>query len=92
MNEDMHNHIKNNKLFEIVDGYVLSYIEHQIKPNEEIYKTLIKRYNINPKESIFIDDNKKNIETANKLNFTGIKVEPDNYNNIIKLLNDLNII
>ena len=92
MNKDMHNHIKKSKLFEIVDGYVLSYKEHQIKPNEDIYITLIKRYNINPEESIFIDDNKRNIETANKLKFKGIKVEPDNYNSIIKELKDINII
>ena len=92
INEDMHNHIKNNKLFKIVDGYILSYLEHKIKPHEDIYKTLIKKYNINPKESIFIDDNKNNIETANKLDFIAAKVEPDNYKDIIKISNNLNII
>ena len=83
--------VKESGLFEIVDGYVLSYLEHQIKPYDSIYKTLINRYNINPEESVFIDDNPKNIETANKLGFMGKKVEQDNYDSIINCLNELQI-
>lgn len=78
-------------IFEIVDGYVLSYKEHQIKPYESIYKTLINRYALNVKESLFIDDNIRNIETANKLGILGKKVKPDNYESVIKLLKDYDI-
>ena len=83
--------VKESGLFEIVDGYVLSYLEHQIKPYDAIYKTLIDRYNINPNESIFIDDNARNIETGNKLGFIGKKVEQDDYDSIINCLKDLQI-
>ena len=86
-----HNSIKDSELFKIVDGYILSYIEHQVKPYESIYKPLINRYNIVPNESIFIDDNIRNVETANKLGFIGINVEADNYNSIISSLDKLNI-
>ena len=81
--------IKDSGLFNQVDGYVLSYLEHQVKPYEGIYKTLITRYNINPKESLFIDDNEKNIQTANRLGFIGQQVEPDSYQSIINVLNNL---
>jgi 2-haloacid dehalogenase len=35
-----------------------------IKPDPKIWQVLIERYNILPEESIFIDDNAKNIEVA----------------------------
>jgi len=43
-----------------------------MKPEEDIYDKLIKTYEINPKESIFIDDTKENIEGAIKLGFKAI--------------------
>ncbi|MEE3343406.1 MAG: HAD-IA family hydrolase [Bacilli bacterium] len=86
-----YNYIKNSELFNIVDGYVLSFIEHQVKPYESIYKTLINKYNITPEESIFIDDNIRNVEGANKLGFIGLKVDPDNYNSIVESLRKVNI-
>lgn len=91
-NEQTFKIIKKSGLFEMVDGYVLSYIEHQVKPYEGIYKKLINRYNINPSESIFIDDNKENIETGNKLGFISLKVESDNYDSIVNELKKINII
>jgi len=78
-------------LFDIVDGYVLSYLEHQIKPYDSIYKTLISRYNINPNESLFVDDKESNVKTANKLGILGKNVKPDNYNSIIEMLKEYNI-
>lgn len=83
--------IKSSGLFDIVDGYVLSYLEHAVKPYDAIYKILIDRYNINPKETLFIDDNQKNIDTANKLDFIGIKVEPDNYESIKSIFKNMNL-
>ena len=75
----------------MVDGYVLSYLEHQIKPYESIYNTLINRYILNPKESLFIDDKYENVKTANRLGIMGKSVKPDNYNSIIELLAEYNI-
>lgn len=72
-------------------GYVLSYLEHQIKPYISIYKTLINRYKLIERECLFIDDNEKNIETANKLGMLGKNVEPDNYESIENLLKSLKI-
>ena len=91
INPYTHDFVKTSGLFDIVDGYVLSYIEHKIKPYESIYKTLISRYDLNPKECLFIDDREENILTANKLGVLGKNVEADNYDSIINLLEQYNI-
>ena len=88
INSYTHNYIKNSGLFEIVDGYVLSYLEHQIKPYNSIYNTLINRYGLIPSESLFIDDNSKNIETANGLGIIGKLVKPDNYESVVNALKE----
>jgi len=55
--------------FRNFDGGIVSYRENQLKPENEIYNTLSDRYDINPSESIFIDDTKENIIGAEKLGF-----------------------
>lgn len=89
INEYTYNFVKKSGLFDIVDGYVLSYQEHQIKPYMSIYNTLLNRYELIPSECIFIDDNEKNIATANKLGMIGKKVEPDCYNSVKEIVNEL---
>ena len=91
INPYTHDFVKTSGLFDLVDGYVLSYLEHQIKPYESIYNTLINRYKLISKECLFIDDREDNIITANRLGILGGKVEPDNYNSIINLLEQYNI-
>ena len=66
-------YIKENfEIIQIADGGVFSCFEHISKPNIEIYQNLINKYQINVKESIFIDDTNKNIISANKLGFQTI--------------------
>ena len=60
-----------------VDGKVVSGKVKQIKPDHEIYQTLIKKYSLNPAESVFIDDVKENVQAAketglNSFQFTNI--------------------
>lgn len=92
INPYTYNFVEKSGLFLLVDGYVLSYKEHKVKPFISIYKTLFERYNIIPSESIFIDDNAKNISTGVSLGLISKKVEPDNYMSIINVLKDLNIL
>ena len=89
INEYTYNFVKKSGLFDIVDGYVLSYQEHQIKPYVSIYNTLFNRYKLNPSECIFIDDNEKNIKTANDLGMITKKVEPNNYESVRNAINDI---
>lgn len=55
-----------------VKGGVYSYKVHVSKPNKEIYKILLNKYNITPEETIYIDDKEKNVEMARKLKMIGI--------------------
>lgn len=89
-NINEHNFMNVNKsgLFNIVDGYILSYIEHQVKPYKAIYKTLINRYSLLPTETLFIDDNQNNINTAQELGFVSKKVKPDSYESVFNSLKD----
>lgn len=88
MNEYTFNKVKASNLFNIVDGYVLSYLVHQVKPYISIYKTLINKYNLKVSECLFIDDNKNNINTANSLGMIGRLVKPDNYEDIEYIINN----
>lgn len=51
-------------------GRVVSGEEKTRKPFKEIYTTLLTRYNINPQEAVFVDDNIRNLIPAKEL---GIK-------------------
>lgn len=50
-----------------MDGGIMSYTVRQIKPDEDIYRTLFDRYDLTPGECIFLDDSPKNLETARRL-------------------------
>lgn len=56
------------------DGRVISYEIKSVKPEPEIYDYLIKKYNINPYEAVFLDDSKANLEAAEKFGFKTIHV------------------
>ena len=74
--------------FELFDGkIVVSGEEKLIKPNPEIWKVLLNRYQIKAEESIFIDDNVKNIEVAKNLGFKVIHCIPN-----INLLEEISLI
>ena len=88
INEYTFNFIKDSGLFERVDGYILSFQVHQVKPEEEIYKNLIHKYNIKAYESLFIDDTQDNIKTAKNLGFEAIHVLPNNYEDLINKLHE----
>ena len=45
-----------------VDGAVFSFQEKTVKPEPEIYEHLLKRYQINPCEAVFLDDIEQNLE------------------------------
>jgi len=54
------------------DGIVVSGIEKTRKPFPEFYHRLIDRFGINPSQSVFIDDNLRNVEGAETLGVKGI--------------------
>lgn len=58
-----------------VDGAVFSFQCKWIKPEREIYEELCRKYSIEPRESVFLDDRLDNIEQARNLGFCGIQFE-----------------
>ncbi len=54
------------------DGIVVSGEEKMRKPSEEFYKLLLDRYHLDPANTIFIDNNLKNIKGAEAVGISGI--------------------
>lgn len=59
----------------LTDGAIFSYTVKQIKPDLEIYETLLNQYRLKPDECVFIDDRMENIEGAKKAGIHGICFE-----------------
>ena len=58
-------------VYKYFDGEVVSCEEHIVKPDAEIYKTLIDRYSLVESETLFIDDRKSNIKAAREAGWKG---------------------
>ena len=60
-------------LSHFVDGGVYSYQEHVKKPEHTIYQTVLKRFHLDPKETIFFDDKLKNVVARNEISLPSIE-------------------
>ena len=49
---------------EEMNGYILSYRDHVIKPDPKIYQLLQERYGFLPEECVFVDDLQENLDAA----------------------------
>lgn len=56
------------------DGIVVSFQELMCKPNVAIFETLMKRYDLNPSETIMLDDSEKNCKAAEEAGAHSFKV------------------
>ena len=66
------------------EGIVVSGTEKMRKPFNEIYELTLNRFNIEAAQSLFIDDNAKNIEAAEKMGINTIR-----FNNPTQLKSEL---
>lgn len=67
------------------DGGIVSYQVRCSKPEPRIYKLLIDKYSLVPKNCIFYDDMKTNVEAARRFGINGIVFTPD----IVKSIREL---
>lgn len=81
-NKETANYLRTLDFYQYIDGDVYSCDYNIVKPNIEIYKILLNKYNLIPQECIFIDDDQNNIEIATKLGFNTIKYNLDDYNTL----------
>lgn len=54
------------------DGTVISAFYHQVKPQSEIYRTLLEKYGLQAQECVFVDDLAQNVAGARLCNWQGI--------------------
>jgi 2-haloacid dehalogenase len=60
------------------DGRVVSGEEKIRKPFPEFYQRLLDRYNVNPSEALFIDDNLRNVRAAEEMGIKSIYFQSAN--------------
>ena len=63
--------------FSLFDGQIISGVENVIKPEKAIYELLLRRYNLVPEESLFIDDILFFLKPAKKLGMKTIWNRPE---------------
>lgn len=63
------NDSKNFSFLPLVDGRIVSYTIHHIKPELEIYQALIDKYQIDPGKAVFLDDVAENLKGAETFGF-----------------------
>lgn len=59
------------------DGIVVSFQELVCKPNPKIFQNILSRYNLNPSETLFLDDSADNCKAAEALGINAIKINPE---------------
>ena len=64
MSLDFIEFLKTKEVYKYFDGEVVSCYEKVVKPDADIYKILVDRYNLKPEETLFIDDRMCNVEAA----------------------------
>lgn len=67
------------------DGRVVSGEEKLRKPFPEFYHRLLDRYNVNPAEALFIDDNLRNVKAAEELGIKSVHFQsPGQLKNVLQ--------
>lgn len=64
---------KTYSFLDLVDGKVISYEIKAVKPQPEIFKALLSKYEIVPENAVFFDDMKENIIAARTHGINGIQ-------------------
>lgn len=73
------------KIFDLLEGIVISGEERMVKPDPRIYTLLLDRYNLKAEESLFVDDSEKNVLGAENVGMKAIL-----FSDAGKLRRDLN--
>lgn len=74
----------------LADGKVISSYVKLLKPEGEIFSHILKKYQLMPDETLFIDDTKHNIEAAREFGIRGIHLKSPKH--LKKELEDLEIL
>ncbi|MEK9741828.1 MAG: HAD-IA family hydrolase, partial [Pelagibacteraceae bacterium] len=76
---------RNNNYIDQFDDRIISGNVSLAKPDKSIYELAIKKFNLIPEESLFIDDKIENTKSAELLGIKTIHLDkPNNLNQLIK--------
>lgn len=75
------------KVSSVLDGYVISCEVKMMKPQKEIYLSLVNKYQLDIKDCIFLDDLEENVEAARTLGIKAFQIKERK--EISKILKDL---
>jgi len=70
----------------MMDGELVSYMINEVKPERAIYEELLRRFNLNPKETVFFDDRLENTKGAEALGIIGIHIENESEELLLRYL------
>lgn len=70
--------LRTRDVYRYFNGEVVSCEEHVVKPDAEIYRRLMARYDIDPAETLFIDDRQANVDQAKALGWQALLFDTRN--------------
>lgn len=82
--------LKRFEFFQVFKGILVSGEEKLIKPDGKIFELMMKKFSLKPENSLFIDDNLKNVEASRNFGIQTIHFQ--NPEQLRQELNELNIL
>lgn len=82
-------HTEGLPFWEFMDGGVVSYELHEIKPNPPIYEHLMRKYQLNAEECLFFDDRPENTAAAERLGMQAVTVVDGSEDMLVRELEKL---
>ena len=89
MSREFIDFLRKQKVYENFDGDVVSCEVGIVKPMPEIYNLLLERFDLNPAETIFIDDRKENVDAAAAKGITTFHFDRNDYEGSCERLREI---
>ena len=89
MSREFIDFLRKQRVYENFDGDVVSCEVGIVKPMPEIYDLLLKRFDLDPAETIFIDDRKENVDAAAAKGIATFHFDRNNYEGSCERLREI---
>lgn len=89
MSKEFIDFLRHKEVYSLFDGEVVSCEELCVKPEQEIYRRLESRYELDPSETLFVDDREANIVVARERGWEGYLFDHHNPEHSCKELSDM---
>lgn len=71
------------------DGIVVSFQELTCKPDPQIFRNLVGRYHLTPRETVLLDDSEANCKSARTIGLNALQVKKDGDDSFLNICNRL---